>query len=317
MRVTGLSFLLATAAVCAAPLAYKVVGHIPIGGEGGWDYSTVDSAAHRIYVSHATHVVVVDLATEKVVGEIPDTPGVHGIALAPQLGKGFISNGRGGNVTIFDLTTLKATGHVPAGQNPDAIYYDARSGRVFVFNGRSKDATVIDAASGKVAATIPLGGKPEFPASDGSGRLWVNIEDTHEIAEIDTAKMTVSKRYTLTGCEEPTGLALDVKQKRLFSTCGNKVMVVSDPNAGQVVATVPIGEGSDGAGFDALRGLAFSSNGGDGTLTVIRFAGGKYEVAQTVPTAKSARTMVIDPVTHKVYLPAAVAGQFQLIVAGQ
>lgn len=316
MRAIVLSFVLA-AAVCAAPATYKVLGKIPIGGEGGWDYATVDSAARRIYVSHVSRVVVVDLVTEKVVGEIPETPGVHGIALAPLMGKGFISNGRGNNVTIFDLKTLKATGHVPAGQNPDAIFYDAHSGRVFVFNGRSKDATVIDAATGKVAATIALGGKPEFPASDGSGRLWVNIEDTYEIVEINTAKMAVTKRYPLTGCEDPTGLALDVKRKRLFSTCGNKVMVVSDPDAGKVVASVPIGEGSDGAGIDPDRGLIFSSNGADGTLTLVHFVDGKYEVALTIPTAKSARTMVVDPGTHRVYLPAAVSGQFLLVVVGQ
>ena len=317
MRVTVLAFVLAAVAAFAAPPAYKVLGHIAVGGEGGWDYATVDSAARRIYISHATRVMVVDLDTEKVIGEIADTPGVHGIAIAPGMGKGFISNGRGNNVTIFDLKTLKATGQTPTGQNPDAIYFDAGSGRVFTFNGRSKDATVIDASTGKVAATIPLGGKPEFPASDGKGKLWVNIEDTHEIAEIDTAKMAVSKRYTLTGCEDPTGLALDVKAGRLFSACGNEVMVVSDPAAGKVIASVPIGKGSDGAGFDAERGLAFSSNGTDGTLTVIQGAGGKYAVAQTIPTAKSARTMVIDQSKHKVYLPASIAGQFQLIVAGQ
>ena len=316
MRAIVLSLVLA-AAVCAAPSTYKVLGKIPIGGEGGWDYATVDSAARRIYVSHGNRVVVVDLAAEKVIGEIPDTPGVHGIVLAPLMGKGFISNGRGNNVTIFDLKTLKATGHVPTGQNPDAIFYDAHAGRVFVFNGRSKDATVIDAATGKVATTIALGGKPEFPASDGNGRLWVNIEDTHEIVEIDTAKMTVAKRYSLTGCEDPTGLALDVKRTRLFSTCGNKLMVVSEPDTGKVVASVPIGEGSDGAGIDPDRGLIFSSNGGDGTLTLVRFVNGKYEVGQTLPTAKSARTMVVDPVTHRVYLPAAMSGQFLLLVVGQ
>ena len=308
MKLLAWAMLLSAAALNAAAPNYHVVGKIQIGGEGGWDYLTVDSAARRLYVSHATHVVVVDLDAEKVVGDIPDTPGVHGIAIAPKLNRGFISNGRSNNVTVFDLKTLKPLGQVATGQNPDAIYYDSVSNKVLAFNGRSKDATVIDAEKQSVAATIPLGGKPEFAAGDGKGKVYVNIEDTNEIAEIDTAKLAVSKRYPLTGCDGPSGLAIDRKNRRLFSFCGNKVMAVSDPESGKVVATVPIGAGTDGAGFDPGRGFAFSSNGGDGTLTVVGGGPDKYEAVQNAETQQGARTMVVDPKTHKIYLPTAQFG---------
>ena len=310
-------FVIAAAVMLAAPSGYRTLGKIPIGGEGGWDYLTMDSAARRLYVSHATKVVVVDVDSQKVVGEIAGTKGVHGIALAPKLNRGYTSNGQANNVTIFDMKTLKAVGQVPTGQNPDAIFYEAGSNRIFTFNGRSKDATVIEAGTAKVSSTIPLGGKPEFAVSDGKGTIFVNIEDTHEVAVIDAAKAAVRKRYTLEGCEEPSGLAIDVARRRLFSVCANKVMVVSNPDAGKVIASVPIGEGSDGAGFDAERGLAFSSNGDDGTLTVVREAAGKYVVVETVTTQRGARTMTLDPTTHKLYLPAALLGPAPPAAAGQ
>src|SRR5215813_5473353 len=218
----------------AAATGYHVVGDIKIGGEGSWDYLTMDSAARRLYVSHATHVVVVDLDANKVVGDIPNTPGVHGIAIAPELNRGFISNGRGNNVTIFDLKTLKPIGTAATGENPDSIRYDAVSGRVFAFNGRSKSATAIDAKTGSVAATISLPGKPEFSVADGKGHVFVNIEDTNEIVDIDAAKATVAKKYPLTGCDGPSGLAIDAKSRRLFSVCSNRVMAISDPDAGKV-----------------------------------------------------------------------------------
>jgi YVTN family beta-propeller protein len=308
MKIAVPCFLLTAATLMAASNGYHVVGKIQIGGEGGWDYLTVDSASRRLYVSHATKTVVVDLDTEKVIGEIADTQGVHGIAVAPKLNRGWTSNGRTNNVTVFDLTTLKETGRIATGQNPDAIQYDAVSNRVFTFNGRSKDATVIDAESGKVVATIPLGGKPEFSAADGKGKVYVNVEDTHEIAEIDAAQGTVLKKYVLEGCEEPSGLAMDTKARRIFSVCGNKVMAISDPDSGKVVATLPIGPGADGAGFDAGSGLAFSSNGGDATLTVVKGSGSKYEVVENAKTQRGARTMAVDPKTHKVYTPTAQFG---------
>ncbi len=291
----------------ATPTGYHVLTEIKIGGEGGWDYPSVDSTAHRLYLSHATHVVVVDIDSNKVVGDIPDTPGVHGIAIARDLGKGFISNGRGNNVTIFDLATLKATGTVATEMNPDAITYDPASKRVVAFNGRSKSATVIDGKTGMAVATIQLGGKPEFGAADGKGKIYDNLEDTNEIAEIDVAKGTLVKKYPLTGCEGPSGLAMDTKARRLFSVCGNRVMAVSDPDKGTVIATPAIGAGPDGVVFDPGPGYAMSSN-GDGTLTIVQQMGGKYDVVENIATERGARTIALDDKTHKVYLPTATAG---------
>jgi YVTN family beta-propeller protein len=302
--------LLLPCLVAAAPTGYHVTGEIKIGGEGGWDYLTVDSAARRLYVSHATHVVVVDLDANKVVGDIPDTPGVHGIAIAPELNRGFISNGRGNTVSIFDLKTLKVTGTAATGENPDDITYDKGSGRVFVFNGRSKSATVIDAKSGQVAATIPLSGKPEFAIADGKGHIYNNLEDTNEIVEIDAAKAAVSKKFSLSPCEGPSGMAYDAKSRRLFSVCSNRVMAISDPDAGKVIATPAIGAGSDGAAFDAGTGYAFSSN-GDGTLTVVQQTGGKWDVLENIATQRGARTIAVDDKTHKVYMPTATTAPSQ------
>jgi len=292
------------AVALAAATGYHVLSDIQIGGEGGWDYLTVDSAARRLYVSHGTHVVVVDLDANKVVGDIPDTPGVHGIAIASELNKGFISNGRGNNVTMFDLKTLKSLGTAATGENPDDITYDKASSRVFVFNGRSKSATVIDAKTGKVAATIPLPGKPEFAIADGKGHVYSNIEDTNEIVEIDAAKATVNKKFSLSPCDGPSGMAYDAKSRRLFSVCSNRVMAISDPDAGKVVATPAIGAGSDGAAFDSGTGYVFSSN-GDGTMTVLQQTGGKWDVLENIATERGARTIAVDEKTHKVYLPTA------------
>lgn len=297
-------FLLSAIAYGADP-GYGVMSKIQLGGDGGWDYLTVDVAARRLYVSHATHVVVVDIDAGKVVGDIPDTPGVHGIALAPELNRGFISNGRANTATIFDLKALKALSQVKTGTNPDAILYEPASKRVFTFNGRSNDATAIDAVTGEVAGTIALGGKPEFSTTDGKGRVFVNIEDTSELVEIDSQKLAVVKRSSLKPCEGPSGMGLDAVRHRTFSVCGNKLMAILDVDAGKVIATVPIGQGTDGGGFDQGTGLAFSSN-GEGTLTVVREASpGKFEVAETVATQRGARTMAIDPKTHKIYLPTA------------
>jgi hypothetical protein len=292
----------------SAATGYHILNEIKIGGEGGWDYLTVDSAARRLYVSHATHVAVVDIDKNVMVGDIPDTPGVHGIAIAPELNKGFISNGRGNNVTIFDLKTLKATGTAATEMNPDGIRYDPVSKRVFAFNGRSRSATAIDARTGMAIGNIALPGKPEFPVADGKGKVYVNIEDTNEIVEIDAATAKVTKKYALTGCEGPSGLAMDTKARRLFSVCGNRVMAVSDPDKGMVIATPAIGAGPDGVVFDSGNGYAISSN-GDGTLTIVQQTGGKYDVVENVATERGARTIAIDEKTHRVYLPTATAGQ--------
>ena len=304
MLTAAAAVLAAAATVLAAATGYHIVGEVQIGGEGGWDYLTVDSAARRLYVSHATHVVVVDLDTNKVVGDIPDTPGVHGIAVAPELGKGFVSSGRVNSVTVFDLKTLKTIATVATGENPDSIRYDAGSARVFAFNGRSKNATAIDAKAVSVAATIALPGKPEFSIADGKGHIYVNIEDTSEIVEIDAAKASVTKKYSLSPCVEPSGLAFDAKNRRLISVCSNRLMAISDPDAGKVLATPAIGTGSDGAAFDPGTGYAFSSN-GDGTLTVVQQTAGKWDVAENIATERGARTIAVDEKTHKVYLPTA------------
>ena len=289
----------------AADPGYHVIKKLQLGGEGSWDYLTVDSAARRLYISRSTHVMVVDIDTDKVVGDIVDTPGVHGIAIASELNRGFTSNGRANTATIFDLKTLKVLGQVRTGENPDAILYDPASKRVFTFNGRSKDTTVFEATSGEVAGTIVLGGKPEYAAADGKGKVYVNIEDTNEIVEIDSRNLSLTKRYSLKPCEEPTGMGLDAEHHRVYSGCHNKVMAILDTETGKVIATVPIGEGVDGNGFDPKTGLAFSAN-GDGSLTVVRESSpGNFEVLETVTTQRGARTMAIDPKTHNIYLPTA------------
>jgi DNA-binding beta-propeller fold protein YncE len=300
-------FLLSAGFAAAAAGGFHLLREIHIGGAGGWDYVTLDGAGRRLYVSHATKVIVVDPDSGKVVGEIPDTAGVHGIALAPKLNRGFTSNGRANNVTIFDLKTLKAIDRVKTGGNPDAILYEALSNRVFTFNGRSKDATAFDAATGKVDGTIPLGSKPEFAAADGTGRIYVNLEDTSEVAEVDARKLVVLKRYSIKPCDEPSGLALDVKGRRIFSVCANRLMAISDPDSGKVVATLRIGQRPDGAGFDAGTRTAFSSN-GDGTLTVVQEVAGKWTVVENAATEPGARTMTVDEKTHAVYLPTAQFG---------
>jgi DNA-binding beta-propeller fold protein YncE len=253
--------------------------------------------------------MVVDADSGKLLAEIPDTPGVHGIAIADELGRGFISAGRANSVTIFDLKTLAVISKVATGQNPDAILYEPTTKRVFTFNGRSSDATVNNAATGEIAGTIPLGGKPEFSVHDGKGTIYVNIEDKAELVALDAQSMKEKSRWSLAPCSDPSGLAIDRKKHRVFSACANKLMAVSDVAAGKVIATVPIGAGTDGAGFDPDAGLAFSSNGGDGTLTIVReISPGKFGVAETVDTQRSARTMTIDPKTHAVLLPAAKFG---------
>src|SRR6267378_6699938 len=205
---------------------YRVTKSIPVGGDEGWDYVTVDSAARRVYVSHGSHVVVLDADSGAVVGDIPDTQGVHGIAIAADLGRGFTSNGRANTATIFDLKTLKTIGTVKTGTNPDAIIYDPGTKRVFAMNGRSKDVTAINAADGTVAGTLALGGRPEFAVIDSKGGIFVNIEDTAEVVQFDPQKLAVLHRWHMAPCEEPSGLALDAKTRRLFAGCGNKVLAV-------------------------------------------------------------------------------------------
>jgi DNA-binding beta-propeller fold protein YncE len=305
LATTLLDLTLYAGANPVGPSGYHLVNTVPVAGEGGWDYVAVDSEARRIYVSHATKVVVFDADSFAVVGEIPDTPGVHGIAVAADLGRGFTSNGRAGTATIFDLKSLKTIGTVQTGENPDAIAYDSVTKRVFTFNGRSKDATAFDAADGHVLATIPLAGKPEFAAVDGRGKIFVNIEDTSELVEIDAQAAKEIHRWSLKPCDSPSGLSMDQKNRRLFAGCDNKMMAVINADTGKVIATPPIGEGVDATAYDPGTGFALSSN-GEGTLTVIKQEDAdNYSVLENVPTKRSARTMGLDLKTHNVVLPAA------------
>ena len=307
---TILTLALAALAAFAAE-GYHVIAKYKIGGTGGWDYTAVDSAAGRIYASHGTEVDVVDVGSGKVVGKIEQLHGVHGIALAPELGKGFISNGQSNSVTAFDLKTLQKTGEpsVSPGANPDGICYEPKTQRVFTFNGRTNDATAIDAKNNEIVGTVKLNGKPEFCAADGAGKIYNNLEDTSEVIEIDAAKLTVLRRTSLAPAEEPSGLAIDVRNRKLFSVCGNKMMAVIDIPTMKVIATPAIGTGPDAAGFDPGTGLAFSSNGGgDGSLTIVKPVNGKYEAVDTVATERGARTMTVDTKLHRVYLLAAEYG---------
>jgi YVTN family beta-propeller protein len=288
---------------------YRSVSEIPIGGDGGWDILTIDSAANRLYLSHATKVVVVDLNKNAVVGEIADTPGVHGFVAVPELQRGFSSNGKESKSSVVDLKTLKTLSKIDTGESPDAVVYEPLRGEVYIFNHKGNSATVIDAKEAKAVATIPLGGSPEFAAVDEkAGRVYCNIEDQSEIAVIDSSKHEVVARWPISPGQEASGIALDAAHHRLFATCHNKMMVMVDTETGKVVANVPIGVGVDGCAFDDERRLAFASC-GDGTTTIAKEeTPQKLTVVQTLKTERGARTMALDPKTHRIYLPTA---QFQ------
>jgi DNA-binding beta-propeller fold protein YncE len=305
---SSLTLLVAAVALAAAGPGYKVVKTYQVGGDGGWDYLTADAAARRLYISRATHVIVLDLDSGKTVGDIADTPGVHGIALAPDLGRGFVSNGREGTVSIFDLKTLATASKVKVGDNPDAILYDPATRRVFTFNGRSQDSTAIDAEKGTVLGTIKLGGKPEFAVTDGKGGVWVNIEDKSELVSIDPNKLEVRSKWPLAPCTEPSGLSMDKKNRLLFVGCDNKMMAVVNADTGKVLATPAIGDGVDATAFDDESGLAFASC-GEGVLTLVKEdSPGKFSVAENVPTQAGARTMALDSKTHNVFVVTAKFG---------
>ena len=304
-----LLFLSALApALPARAEGYHVLTTFAVAGEGGWDYLVVDAAARRLYVTRGTRVMVLDADSGKSVGEIPGN-GLHGVALAPEFGKGFSSNGRGGTVTMFETASLKILSEIKAtGENPDAILYDPFSKRIFAFNGRSGNVTAIEAASGTVAGTVTVGGKPEFAASDEKGRIFVNIEDKNEVVVFDSKTLAAGAHWPLAPCESPTGMAIDSAHGRLFAGCGNKMMAVLDISTGRVITTVPTGSGTDANAWDSELGLAFSSN-GEGTLTVIQQESkDAYKVVENVPTQLGARTMALDPKTHRIFLAAAKYG---------
>ena len=287
---------------------YHVAKTIKAGGEGSWDYLTYDAQTHRLFVSHSDRFVVINTDSDKVVGEIVKLEGVHGMAIASEFNRGFISNGISSTVSVVDMKTLKVVKNIAVGQKPDAILYDAFSHRVFVYNGRSNDASVIDAQKGTVIATVALGGKPEFSATDRKGHIFVNLEDKNEIVGFDASTLKVFARWPLKGGDEPTGLAIDVEHHRLFSVCHNKLMFVLDSDNGTVLAKLPIGAKVDGCAFDPGTGLVFSSN-GEGTITVVREESpSKFSVLETVVTQPGAKTITLDPVTHTLYLPTAEFG---------
>jgi DNA-binding beta-propeller fold protein YncE len=292
----------------AADSNYQLVKKVVLGGEGGWDYLVCDSDARRIYISRGSHVMVVDADSYAVVGDIPETEGVHGIALAPEFGRGFTSDGRTNSVTIFDLKTLKVLGTAPTGEGPDAIVYDSVSKRVFTLNGRAGTATAIDAETGKPAGDITLGGRPEYAVTDGQGHLYNNLEDKSEVVQIDTKQLKVTATWPLAPCESPSGLAMDKEHRRLFAGCHNKVMAVMDADSGKVLATPAIGQGVDANRFDPGTQSAFSSN-GDGTLTIVHEdSPEKFTPVASVTTQRGARTMALDLKTHRVFLVTAEFG---------
>ena len=281
---------------------FQLLARHPIPGEGGWDYLAFDVATKHLFVTRGDRVQVVDPADGRLVGTVEGTPGVHGVALAPDLGKGYASNGRDRSVTVFDAATLRTLGRIPAGDTPDAIVYEPATRRVVAMNGRSHDATVIDATTDRSVATVALGGKPESAVSDGRGTVFVDIEDTNEVVALDALRGTVLRRWRVAGCDEPAGLAIDTVRRRLFVGCHNQTLVVLDADGGRVLATLPIGRGVDANAFDPAIDRAFSSQ-GDGTLTIVHEPSpGVFAVEQTVATERGARTMAFDPVAHRAYL---------------
>jgi DNA-binding beta-propeller fold protein YncE len=284
---------------------YHVIKTVLVPGDEGWDYLNVDVDRRHVFISHGSHVVVMNADTYAIEGDIPDTQGVHGIALAPDLGRGFVSAGRANLAVIFDLKSLKTLGTVKTEANPDAIVYDSVTKRVFTMNGRGQSTTAINAADGSVAGTLALGGKPEFAVADGTGSIYVNIEDKNELVQFDAQKLSETHRWPLAPCQSPSGLSMDVKNRRLFSVCDEKFMAITDADTGKVVATPEICQGPDASAFDPATNFAFASC-GDGNLTVIHEdSPDKFIVVENVPTKRSARTMGLDLKTHNIFLSSA------------
>jgi YVTN family beta-propeller protein len=320
------------AGAMAAP-AYHVINTYTLGGDGGWDYLDLDPASGKLFITRGSHVMVVDPANGKVVADITGLQGIHGTVFAN--GRAYVTEGGANRLAVIDTRTFTKIGEIAVGTRPDGVLYDPVSKRIFTFNSTSKDATAVDVASGKVVGTVPLGGKPESAASDGVGTIFVNIEDKSELAAFDAATLAVKQHYPLAPCEEPSGMAADVAHGRIFSGCDNKLIAVTDMKTGKVVTQIPIGEGVDANRFDPATGLVFSSNGESGTLTIAHEDNpGKFTVLQNLATAEGARTMELDPKSHRVYLvtadrkpvapttdkphprPAPVPGTFKLLVVG-
>jgi DNA-binding beta-propeller fold protein YncE len=307
-------FLIILCAYASSQTSYHITKKIPITGQGGWDYLIVDEHARQLFVSHGTEVEVLDVDSGVQVGKIPNTLGVHGIALVDEAGRGFVSNGQTSTVTIFDLKTFKAVAEVPTGKKPDAIIYDPATFQVFAFNGGSDSVTVLSAKDGKVVGTVPLGGGPEFAVADGKGYVFNNLEDQNSVVRIDSRNLTVDKRWPTAPCESPSSLAMDQKNRRLFIGCRNRLMAVMDADSGKVITTLPIGDHVDAGAFDPSSGLIFTSN-GEGTLSVFHEdRPDKYRSVQTLTTLPRARTMALDRKTGNIFLSTAENGQFEVLV---
>ncbi len=300
------AFSLSTFYISNAQNNFKIIHRIVVQGDGGWDYVAMDNANQHVFVSHGTQVNILDASSAKELAVIPNTKGVHGIAIANDLNKGFTSNGKDSSVTVFDLKTFATTNKIyVTGKNPDAILYDDFSHRIFTFNGKGKNATVIDAATEKVIGTIDMAGKPEFAVSNHAGKIYVNIENKNEVVVIDANLMKIEKRFSIAPGDEPSGLAMDVATNRLFSVCGNKMLIVSDALNGKVVANLPIGDGADAVVFDEKTKNIFASN-GEGTLTIVHEDGeNAFRLIKTIQTQKGARTLALNPTTHHLFLPVA------------
>ena len=318
-RTLCLAAILVLSCASFAPAAdggYSVIKKISISGQGGWDYLTVDDSARRLYVSHGTQVEILKLDSGESLGSIP-TMGVHGIALAPEFNHGFVSDGRANKVLMFDLKTMKVLAEIPSSKNPDGIIFDPATSRVFAFNGGSNSATAIDAATGKVAGTIDLGGGPEFAAADGNGYVFDNLEDESQVVKINSRDLKLEERWPTAPCSSPSSMAMDRANRRLFVGCRSKVMAVVNADTGQVITTLPIGDHVDATAFDTETKLIFNSN-GEGTITVIRQESpDKYSIVETVKTAPRAKTMALDPKTHRLFLSTAENGQFEVLVVGK
>ncbi|WP_111635332.1 YncE family protein [Pedobacter cryoconitis] len=300
-----LHFCTGTALFAQAKTGIHLLSSHRVSGDEGWDYLLADHAQNKLYISHGTQVNIINETTGDSIGVIPNTPGIHGIAVVSALKKGYTSNGKAGECTVFNLTTNAVLGKIKVGDNPDAIFYDEFSKKIFVFNGHSLSASVIDPIKDLVIATIPLGGKPETGVSDGKGKIYVNIEDKNEVVCVDTRNLKVIKRFKLASGEEPSGLAIDRLTSRLFVGCSNKVLIVLDAVTGKQISTLPIGEGSDGVVFDLQLKLVYSAN-GEGTLTVIKEVNAnKFQVLENIKTKKGARTIALDEVNHHLFMPTA------------
>jgi YVTN family beta-propeller protein len=310
-------FLFVCLVASATALDYQITRKIPIPGKGSWDYLVVDEGGRRLYVSHGTQVEVLNVDSGAIVGKVENTPGVHGIAIAPELGRGFASNGESSTVTIFDLKTLKTIAEVPVGKKPDAIIYDPATSRVFAFNGDSSSASAIEAATGKVVGTVDLGGGPEYAVADGSGYIYNNLEDASVVLKINARSLRVEQRWPTAPCASPSSMAMDRPNRRLFIGCRNKLMAVVNADTGQVITTLPIGDHVDATAFDPESRLIFNSN-GEGTITVIhQDSPDKYSVVENVKTLPKAKTMALDPKTHRLFLSTTEAGQFEVLVVSQ